>query len=130
MANFLDKMKEKIDQGVTTVSVKSNTAVEVSKLKTYIKTLTGQIEQRKAELGQLYYQMHVEGDMNEALLQDVCEAIKVLYSKQEESLKMIEGFKEEEQEILGKKDTAGRCVCGATVEKDAKFCGECGRSIG
>ena len=126
---FMDKMKEKIDKGVATVTIKSNAAIESNKLRAYMKTLSQQIEEKQARTGKLLYQMNKDNNINMELLQEMCGEIGKLEEKYKESQKAIEQLKIEEQEMLGKTVSEHKCVCGVVLKNNEAFCGECGRKV-
>lgn len=126
----MGKFKEKIDKSVATVTVKSSTTMEVTKLKNYIKTLEYQIEEKKSILGSLIYRMYKEGAVDGNVYEDICKEIQELELKCEESEKAIEQIKKDEEELLGINKVGKRCECGAILEAESLFCGECGKKVG
>jgi len=72
MANFLDKVKQGLGKGVTTVSVKSKEMLETTKIKSQV----GELEQRRrdalGELGNIAYTMFLKDAFAEERLKAKC----------------------------------------------------------
>lgn len=126
----MNKFKEKMDKSVATVSIKSSSTMEITKLKNYIKTLSYQIEEKKDLLGRIVYKMYKEGAVDQHAYEEVCQQIHTLELKCEESEKKIEEIKRDEEELLGINRVSTRCECGAILDDNNLFCGECGKKIG
>ncbi|MGL4798385.1 MAG: hypothetical protein ACRCWY_03155 [Cellulosilyticaceae bacterium] len=129
MNDLFNKIKKNIDKSMTTVSVKSSTALEINKLKAAIKTFNTSIEQRKNELGGLVYNMYLEGAYDESKFAEIGETIKGLEVQIKEKEAEIEKVKEEENQILAKESGKLVCECGAAIEDEMLFCVECGKKV-
>jgi hypothetical protein len=66
MTDFFDKLKQGINKGVATVTVKSQEMVDLTKLKTQIITAQSQKRDALEELGNLVYTMYSEDNFDEA----------------------------------------------------------------
>lgn len=116
MGDFLNKLKKNIDKSMTTVSVKSNTAIEINKIKSQIKVIKSDIEQKKSKLGDTLYKMYLEDTYHYTVQSDICEAIK----KAEEDLRTkeleIEQIKKEEERLLAEKNVESEVVPNTEVD--------------
>ena len=50
MSDIFKKFKKSIDKGVATVSIKSNSMLEINKIKVHMNSLTDKIASKKVEL--------------------------------------------------------------------------------
>ena len=126
MTEFLDKVKDGFDKGVTVVSVRSKEMLEAAKIKTRIGSLANQKKDALEELGSLVYAMRQQGGLDlgqEAA--DKCAEIA-------DFAKQIEAKEEELRQVhLEAKKNLGIpvCSCGVELAEDDKFCSKCGKAI-
>lgn len=130
MADLFTKFKKSIDKGVATVSVKSSSMIEINKINVHMNSLTGKIANKKVELGETVYNMYVENNPNQEVIEAICEEIVSLNHQYKEKAKEIEKIKQEEVEILGTDKTEIKCSCGQIVPEGYSFCTSCGAKIG
>ncbi|MEW6573255.1 MAG: zinc ribbon domain-containing protein [Bacillota bacterium] len=129
MADFFDKIKQSVEKGVTTVSVKSKEALDSSKIKGEINILQQRRRTATEELGNIVYTMFTRKDFDEARLKEKCEKIAEIDSQLEVKQEELRQLHVKSQEVLGKPIIVGTCECGAKIAEGAKFCGKCGRKI-
>ena len=100
MGNFFSKFKNSLDKGVNTVSIKSNTLVEINKVKSNITALKNIIQTKKIEIANIFYNMYLDEAINIEKCIGICEEIK----KIEEEIKTkeieIENIKIKEEGLL------------------------------
>lgn len=130
MADLFTKFKKSIDKGVATVSVKSSSMIEINKINVHMSSLTGKVASKKAELGETVYNMYVENNPNQEVIEGICEEILSLNHQYKEKEKEIEKIKQEEVEILGTDKTEIKCSCGQVVPEGYSFCTSCGAKVG
>lgn len=128
-------IKNSFSKGLTVLNVKTSTFLEINKIKTYISTLTGEIEIMKKEIGELVYQeWSVSGNVTLDAISEKLNAIK----EKEEIIKIQEEevvrLNESEKQILGAAENAQQAVlvcpnCGQTYDAAPKFCRKCGTKM-
>lgn len=130
---MFEKIKNTIDKGVTVVSVKSGTFIEINKLNALIENYQKEISELSENLGKSIYEQWTKDEINYKMVETRCEVIKEKYEeiiKLEEQKKQIES---EKNQILGentqRSEAQVECSCGFKNQKDDKFCGYCGKKL-
>lgn len=100
MADFFAKLKKTFDKGVNTVSIKSNTLVEINKVKNEIHTINTNIQQQKNELSNKFYNMYLQDEIDIEVCKVFCERIKELERQSDEKEREIEEIKAKEEILL------------------------------
>lgn len=129
MADFLDRLKQGVSKGVTTVSVKSKEVLEVSKLRSQISDLQKQKRDALEELGSITHLMILKSDVDQERLRGKSFAITSLDEEITKKESEIAAIHAKTQEDLGRPKVIAICVCGAQVVEGSKFCGKCGKSV-
>ncbi len=127
MADFLDRLKQGVGKGVTTVSVKSREALDVARLRSAIADSQNRKKTALEELGNIAYTMHLNGSFDEERLHTVSAAIGDLDEEIQRKQGELAETHAKAQEALGKPRPVGVCACGASIYERDKFCGRCGR---
>ena len=73
---FFDKLKEGIEQGVSTVGAKSKEMIDSTKVKMDIDTLKKQKKAAFEEIGSMIYTMLNSGTLDEAQIKAKCDAVR------------------------------------------------------
>ena len=98
---------------------KANELLAVAKLNIKIMELKGNVKTQMQELGELLYATHTGNPTESDVLLEKLQGIDALYAQ----------IAEYEAQI-GKEAAAPTCsTCGAEVQEDAAFCGECGETL-
>ena len=129
MPDFLDKVKQSVGKGVTTVSVKSKEMVETAKLKSQVGELEHRRKEALEELGNIAYTMFLKDTFAEERLKAKCAGIFELDNQIKEKQKELAEVHTKAQEALGKPKAVGVCACGTEIYENAKFCGKCGAKL-
>lgn len=131
MADFFNKVKEGLDKGVSTISVKSQELVETSKIKTEINNLKQKHSQAIGELGNLVYVMMGSTGLDVEKIRNKYEQIILIEEQIKDKEKELQLTYQRSQEILGKSSpsTGLVCQCGTPYKAGAKFCGKCGNKL-
>ena len=90
---FFDKLKEGIEQGVSTVGAKSKEMIDSTKVKMDIDTLKKQKRTAFEEIGSMIYTMLNAGTLDEAQIKAKCDAVTGIDNQintKEEELKQIQ----------------------------------------
>ncbi len=127
MVNLFDKVKSGLDKGISTVSVKSQEVLEVTKIKSHIGNLKEQIINAQSKLGEDVYQMYLQSGIDQTVIQEKCESIKALENQVAEKEAELQKVHLKAAEAMGKKFCD---VCKTEIPEDAKFCGKCGNKVG
>lgn len=136
MADAFDKLKSSLNRGITTISVKTSSSLEKTKLKTHMESLNNEIRKLYSEIGETAYQKWASGDSDCAALEQMFQQIQ---SKQQTISNLTEelnSIDERDSQILGTKTEKPAepqgCVCsscGAKYETPVKFCRNCGSKM-
>lgn len=129
MVDFLDKLKQGVGKGVSTVSVKSKEVIETSKLKSQIADVQRLKKQALEELGNIVYTMHLKGSFDEERLRAKSAAIAALVDQIRAKEQRLVEVHAKAQEALGKPKSVAICTCGAEIYEGTKFCGKCGIKV-
>ena len=98
---MLGKLKDKLDRGIATVSVKSESMVETSRIKSHIQNYQRQQTTLITQLGNEMYAMWKAGEMNRERFEQVCKEIYGFEQAIAEQNRRIEQIRVEEQQLLG-----------------------------
>ncbi len=98
---MLGKLKDKLDRGIATVSVKSESMVETSRIKSQIQNYQRQQTALITQLGNEMYAMWKAGEMNRERFEQVCKEIYGFEQAIAEQNRRIEQIRVEEQQLLG-----------------------------
>lgn len=127
MSSVFKKFKKSIDKSVATVSVKSNTLLEINKIKLHMDSLREKIISKKVELGETVYNLYIDGVPYNTVVETICEEVKDLNAQIVEKEKEIEATKEQEEAILGSAERDNTCECGKEIPEGHGFCTHCGK---
>ncbi len=128
MAEFLDKIKENIGKGITTVSVASKELIETSRLKGEIAAARRQKRELLEELGSIVFVMVSRDSFELERIREKCAAVGGLDERIRVLEKAIRELHAKSEEARGKRKAAA-CACGAEIPEGAKFCGKCGKPV-
>ena len=131
MADLLDRLKEQVSAGITTVTTKSHVAVETTRLRSQSRRIA---KEKKAALAQLgtraYQEMCQRGQLDQEGMQEAVKRIQELDRAMKDLGKEITRL-----EALagatpwfarGGEELRATCTCGAPLPEGTKFCGTCG----
>ena len=134
--------KDAFDKSLAAVSVKSESLVESSRVRTAISSNQKAMDAAVTALGVKYYNSWLSGAIDQAELDADCQKIKELSAECASLKAKLEQIKTEERQILGgqKKPSvvpsevlSGESVfcsnCGKRLDGDARFCDECGTPV-
>lgn len=128
--SIFDKVKQSLDKGITTVSVKSKELMESTKIKTEMETLKKKKISSLEELGSTVYVMVRKDQYNDEIVKEKCKIIAELDSQIDAKNEELKKLYVETQEALGQEVIVARCSnCFAPIVQGAKFCGGCGTQI-
>ena len=116
--DFFDKLGKKASQTYKGAAEKTSRLAKEAKLRMKINELKSEINELYKEIGKKVYEKHVREENIDIKrdLEEKCTKIDVLSTEIETSLK----------ECLSLKDKKQCIKCYKEIEKDAKFCQECG----
>ena len=130
MADFLDKMKEGLGKGISTIGTKSKEFADSSRVKSQITDLERQKKENLIELGTAICVMLDEDKINPDPLKvkrsTIAEIDRQIKAKQNELVEIHA----QAQQALGGEKPGTRCTCGAAIPEGAKFCLACGQKVG
>lgn len=133
---FFDTLKDTLNKGVAAVSVKSETIVESSRIKSAISNTQKQLDSEYAQLGSKVYRNWKSGTVNMSDFVDDLTRIRGVEQEIESLRARLEQIKEEEAKILGsgaKSTPAGDVIyctnCGKALPAGSRFCDECGTPV-
>ena len=137
MNDKFQKIKNTINRGVTTISVRTSSSIEKSKINVHIDTLNNEINAETAAAGSKAYEIWASGSTDFSELYEKFELIK---QKKEEIERLNEELKEidlRDSRILGtqqKEEVNAAPVltcpeCGSVYYETANFCRKCGHKF-
>lgn len=128
MADFFDKLKDKLDEGISTLSAKSKGAIELSRLRNQLRILEKEKDDRLRDLGRLVYDM-VRLDKYHP--QEVREFCLKIGEVDRQIVLVVEEIKKTQalSSQSGQESFITTCDCGAGLSAKQKFCGGCGRDV-
>ncbi len=130
------KLKDSVNRGIATISVKTSSSLEKSKIKMQIDNLEGNIKRDLSSLGETVFAMWRDHGDNNETVEKLCASIQ---GKRDEIAKLNEelaGIDERDSKILGTQKSAPTAPqplvcpnCGAEYEVPVRFCRKCGTKI-
>lgn len=138
MAMF-DSLKDTLNKGVAAVSVKSETLVESSRVKSAISNAQKKLDAEKAALGVKLYQSWKDGTASLELFADDFARIQGIEEEIAGLNARLAQIKAEEDKILGSAARPAAPVpaagsvfctnCGKALPAGSRFCDECGTPV-
>jgi ribosomal protein L40E len=119
-------VKQRLDKGVTVVSVKSKEMMEVAKIKNQLSVLKDQQGSAFFILGEVVYQMYLQNGFNEEKVRTKCEMIALLSSQIHEKEIDLKRLHVKAEEALGKSFCSS---CESELPQRAMYCSKCGEKI-
>lgn len=116
---FLDDLKLSAKNVVDFAEKKTDSVVEISKLKYQQMTLGNELEELMSHLGNAVYSMIKANYDNKDLVNSLIAEID----------EVKESLKEVNEKIAAKKDQILCPACGAKNEKDSSYCCKCGNKL-
>ncbi|BAL00636.1 hypothetical protein OBV_34370 [Oscillibacter valericigenes Sjm18-20] len=140
---MLEILKDTFEKSVAAVSVKSESIVESSRVRSAISNMQKSMDTDVNALGVKYYNSWLNGSVDTAELEVDCAKIQEIGTEVAALKARLEQIKAEESQILGsQKRSAGANVvstpqsgfvfctnCGKKLEAGARFCDECGTPV-
>ncbi len=129
MAEFLDKIKENIGKGLTTVTTASKELIETTRLKGEISAARRQRRELLEELGSIVFVMVSRDAFEIERVREKCRAVAGLDERIRDLEEAVHNVHLKTEEALGKKAAAAACSCGAEIPDGSKYCGKCGKPV-
>lgn len=137
MAEVFQKFKSSVNRGITTISVKTSSSLEKSKIKMHIESLQSDIKKLYSTVGEKFYENWASEASTMDQLPDLLESIK---QKKQEIIGLtaqLNTIDDRDNQILGtpKAETAPEnpkfiCFnCGAQYDSPINFCRSCGQKL-
>ncbi len=126
MPELFDKVKQSVEKGISAVSLKSREAVDSLKVKMQIETLTGEIQDATTALGEAVYQMSIQQNLDQEIIQQKCAAISLLKQQLQEKEAELEEIRVTTGTALGKLYCS---QCKAELPENAQYCAQCGKKV-
>ena len=132
MAEFFDKLKQSIDKGITTVSVKSKEMMETQRVKGEIESIRRDKRGILQDLGNIVYAMFQQGCVfDQEAITAKCRDISDVDARLAEKEKELEQIHARAEDSLTRPPGSGVfCECGEEITPETKFCGKCGKRVG
>ena len=138
MADVFEKFKSSVNKGITTISVKTSSSLEKSKIKTHIGTLTKEVDDEFKAIGAKAYKLWEDGADDYSVLIPEFEAVKAKLEQINSLDVELNSIDDRDNQILG---TATQnapvddtpkffCTnCGQQYSAPFKFCRKCGHKM-
>lgn len=129
MPDFFETVKRGLERGIATVGAKSKEMLEISQLRSQIRSLEEEKQAKLEELGNIVCTMVARGALDQERLQEKCRGIAALETGIKDKEERIRAIHRETEEATGKMGPLriGQCSCGTDLFAGAKFCGGCGK---
>ena len=134
MADAFQKLKNSVNRGITTISVKTSSSFEKTTINTHIDTIKNEIIKLTSKLGEDVYNSWLNGGDSIITFSETLEGIKEKFAeidKLNEELKIID---ERSNSIIGaaSKEVVSSSFCsncGTKYDAPVKFCRKCGNKM-
>lgn len=123
---MLEKLKNTFDRGIATVSVKSESMVEMSRIKAQIQNLQRQQAALTTQLGSELYEMWKAGNLDQERIEAVCGEISACEQGVAEQNRRMEQVRKEEQQLLGVQPVQQQAPSAQPSAQQGLFCPSCG----
>ena len=138
----MGRLKDTFDKGLAAVSVKSESLVESSRVRTAISSTQRTMDTAVAALGVQFYNSWLTGSVDMEAMDAECRKIQQISTELDNLKARLEQIKAEENQILGNQRRAAApsevlaggaslfCSnCGKRLEPGSRFCDECGTPV-
>lgn len=118
--DFLGGLGETLSKTAKDLGSKADMFIETQKLRSKITTEERMVDKCMADLGRIIYKRHIDGEALDMELSEVCEEItrhKVQIARQNDKIAKMKG-----QKVCP--------ACGASIDREAAFCMQCGAPCG
>lgn len=132
MADAFEKFKSSLNRGITTISMKTASSLEKTKLKTHMDSLKTENQRLIVEVGELAYKKWYNSDSDYTDLDKLCIKIRENQQTIADLTVQLSAIDDRDNEVLGNKveKPAGPEIvcpnCGAGYDTPVKFCRSCG----
>lgn len=130
MADFLDRVKQGLGKGMTTISVKSKEMMDANRVRSQIAALEQQKKDALTDIGQAVCSMLDANRIDQATLKSKRAAVSSLDEQIKQKQAELELIHAQAQESLSAHGSGTVCTCGAQLAEGGHFCASCGRKIG
>jgi hypothetical protein len=127
MKDFFERVKDKVDESISSITTKSKETIELVKLRSQLRLLEKDKDEKLNELGRLVYDMVRMDVFNEQKIKQVCPTIGEIDRQlviTETEIRRISEASSTGSEII-----IAQCTCGAGLTANQKFCAFCGRDV-
>lgn len=131
MDDFFDKIKGKVDQGISVITSKTKDALELASLRNDLRTLEEKKEEKIKELGTLAYRLLNAGELEPKKLENLHSSLKEIDGRIVGIKEKITNIQQTSAEIApsAQDQTFAFCECGSALKETAKFCPRCGVNV-
>jgi RNA polymerase subunit RPABC4/transcription elongation factor Spt4 len=132
MAGFVDRVREEIDRGVASLSARSKALMETAQLRSRIRLLRRQREDRIRELGEVLYSMRDRWPPDIARVKPYfsgLEALDAEIAALEEQVRKKEAEAASAVRLAAEPAFAYCPRCGNALKETSRFCSRCGRDV-
>ena len=134
MADAFQKLKNSVNRGITTISVKTSSSFEKTTINTHIETIKNEIIKLTSKLGEDVYNCWLNGEDSIMAFSETLDEIKLKFTKIDNLNEDLKRIDERRNSILGanNKEISGPCFCsncGARYDSPVKFCRNCGNKM-
>ncbi len=129
MAEILDKIRENIGKGLTTVTTASKELIETTRVKGEIAAARRRRRELLEELGSIVFVMASRDAFEMDRVREKCRAIAGLDERIRDLEESVRNVRPKPEEAVGTRTAAAPCSCGADIPEGSKFCGKCGKPV-
>lgn len=126
---MLEKLKSKLDHGITAASVKSEALMETNRTKSNINAKQKQAETLKAALGIKLYAAWKAGSATVDMFAGELNAIAAVEAEIESLIAHLQEIKDNEAQALSAAAATAAAAAAAASAGNQKFCPTCGKAL-
>lgn len=129
----IQKIKSTVNRGITTISVKTASSLEKSKIKTHIETLENEVRSMIINIGECTFEIW-QSDADYEQISELCKTVAQKKSEIESLYQELSNIDSRDSKILGNQEDDKSLwtvcpQCGAQYFNHVNFCRKCGTRL-
>lgn len=140
MADPIQKLKNSMNRGITTISVKTSSSLEKSKINMHIESLEKEVQSLLYTIGKDAYDIWENGASDFESLTEKFSSVKQKKAEITQLTAELDAIDQRDKQILGTPQNTAEAVpqasgsffcpqCGAAYDTPVKFCRKCGCNL-
>ena len=130
----IQKIKSTVNRGITTISVKTASSLEKSKIRTHIETLENEVRSMIINIGECTFEIW-QSDADYEQISELCKTVAQKKSEIESLYQELSNIDSRDSKILGNQEGDKSLwtvcpQCGEQYFNHVNFCRKCGTRLG